>query len=358
MDANKIKLLELLGATKKTFNIPVYQRNYDWKNEECTRLFRDIEGIIKKDYEIEHFLGTVVYVLDYVEPTFQQLVLIDGQQRITSITLLLKALYDSISNEDIKEDILETYLINKRVDEKYRIKLKPIESDENDYIKIINGEEDNTASNITQNYKLFSTLIEHSEFTPEDIYQAMGHIELVYIQLDKDKKSENPQMIFESLNSTGITLTSGDLIRNFLLMNHTYEDQNRLYKQYWLKIEKKITNAKISDFVRDYLTMKTGSVPNRDKVYIRFKEFANDEKTNMDEEALLADLLKYGVYYSWFIFCNSEDAEINNYLEQIRQLKSTVTYPMLLYVFNDCFGVNRIILIDKVNAIFKAKSLQ
>ena len=337
MEANKIRLLEFLGTTKKTFNIPVYQRNYDWKKEHCVRLFNDIENIVKNEFQIEHFIGTVVYVLSYVQPTFQELILIDGQQRITSITLLLKALYDVIEDEETKEDILETYLINRRAPEHLRVKLKPIESDELTYKNIIENKNIESKSNIYKNYMLFKQLINESEYKPEEIYQAMNYIELVYIQLEKDKKSENPQMIFESLNSTGLSLTEGDLIRNFLLMNHSYDEQARLYKDYWLQIEQYLTNSGISDFVRDYLTMKNGMIPNKDKVYSQFKIFANDPNNNMDEEGLLEDLLMYAKFYSWFVFGTCPDEKINESLMQFQQLKSTTIYPTLLYIFEDCY---------------------
>lgn len=139
MEANKIRLLEFLGSGKRTFNIPVYQRNYDWKTEHCTRLFKDIEKIAFSNYQIEHFLGTVVYVISQIQPNFLEFVLIDGQQRITSIMLLLKALYDAIEGEELKEDIYESYIINKRAPETLRIKLKSIESDMSAYENILSN---------------------------------------------------------------------------------------------------------------------------------------------------------------------------------------------------------------------------
>ncbi|MCI1966694.1 MAG: DUF262 domain-containing HNH endonuclease family protein [Oscillospiraceae bacterium] len=340
MDANKIRLLEFLGSSKRTFNIPVYQRNYDWKKEQCVRLFKDIENIALNNFEIEHFIGTIVYLVSSIQPSFMELVLIDGQQRITSVTLLIKALYDSISDEELRADIYETYLINKHAPESLRIKLKPIESDCIAYEDIIANKtisEEKDGSNIVKNYNLFKKLVTESPVKPEELYQALNKVELVYIALDKDKKSENPQLIFESLNSTGLSLTQADLIRNFLLMNHAYDEQTRLYKQYWIKIESLLTNSSISDFVRDYLTMKTGTIPNKDKVYISFKTFAYENK-NYDEEGLLEDLLIYAEYYSWFSFCNSPYKKINELLLQLQQLKSTVTYPALLYIFEDCFS--------------------
>lgn len=340
MDAGKIRLLEFIGSSKRTFNIPVYQRNYDWKAQQCKRLFVDIENIAKSGNEIEHFLGTIVYVVDKSLPNFTEYILIDGQQRITSITLIIKALYDAIEDKNLKEDILETYLINKRAPEKLRLKLKSIDSDRKAYEGIIESEEIDQDSNITKNYNLFKDMIAGSEILPKDLYYALNFIDIVYISLDKGKRSENPQMIFESLNSTGLSLTEADLIRNFLLMNHSYEKQSRLYNDYWLKIEKTLTNSKISDFVRDYLTMKIGKIPVKNNVYNVFKEYIRGNET-IDEEGVLEDLLGYSKYYSWFLFCESPYTSINNLLQQIQQLKSTVLYPTLLYIFEDSFDYKR-----------------
>lgn len=336
MEAGKIRLVELINANKRTFNIPVYQRNYDWKYAQCERLFKDIENIARTNNEVEHFLGTIVFVVNRTLPTFTEYILIDGQQRITSMMLLIKALYDSIDEEYIKQDILESFLTNRNAPEKYRIKLKSIESDRQAYEQIIGGQVNDSDSNIVNNYNLFKRLVGDSEFKPEQLYEALNYIDIVFISLDKGKKSENPQMIFESLNSTGLSLTQADLIRNYLLMNHDYEKQDFLYNRYWLKIENRITNAKISDFVRDYLTMKTGRIPVKSNVYNVFKDYLKNSD-DIDEEGVLEDLLIYSRYYSWFLLCKSPDQFINDLLQQIQQLKSTVIYPTLLYIFEDGF---------------------
>lgn len=345
MEANKMKLLEFIGSSKRTFNIPVYQRNYDWKDEHCRRLFYDIEQIAYNKFEIEHFLGTIVYVNGATQPNFLEFIVIDGQQRITSVMLLIKALHNKIEDETLKLDILETYLINIRAPESLRIKLKPIESDMYAYEKVIENASVSDSSNIVKNYNLFKDLIEESNFSAEELYNALNNVEIVYISLDKDKKSENPQLIFESLNSTGLTLTQADLIRNFLLMNHNYEEQRRLYKNYWLKIEAFLPNAVISDFVRDYLTMKSGSIPVKDKVYDTFKNFKRNNR-QFDEEGILEELLIYAEYYSWLLNCNSKNDSINELLQQLQQIKSTVTYPFLLNILEDCFSFNKITIAE------------
>lgn len=342
MEANKIRLLEFIGSSKRTFNVPVYQRNYDWKPENCTRLFRDVEKIALNNFQIEHFLGTVVYVTSYTTPNFVEYILIDGQQRITSVTLLLKALYDSIADENLRDDILESYIINKRGPEELRIKLKPIESDSIAYESLLSSSSDLSQSNIHKNYELFTKLISESTVAPENLYMALSNIELVYIQLEKDKKSENPQLIFESLNSTGLALTQADLIRNFLLMNHSSNEQTRLYKEYWLKIEKGLTNSKVSEFVRDYLTMKTYKISKKDYVYEEFKSYATNPELHYDEQGLLEDLLIFSDYYAKFLYFNSANPKINYALEQFQQLRSTTVYPFLLYLFDDCYAYKKI----------------
>ena len=336
MEAKKIRILDFIGKGKKTFNIPVYQRNYDWQEENCKKLFTDIENIIKHNEEIEHFLGTVVYVLTKIERDYEEYVLIDGQQRITSISLLLKALHEKIISEDTKESIWEQYLINKKSPDNIRIRLKPIESDSVSYKQLIDSNDDSSNSNVCKNYKIFKELLENSHYSAEQIYSALYKIELVTIKLEKDKKSENPQLIFESLNSTGLSLTQADLIRNYLLMNSEYEKQTVLYKNFWLKIEIELTNKKISDFIRDFLTMKTGKIANKNKVYDDFKEYMRIQK-ELNEEAVLEELVTYSKYYNWFLNANSNNEKLNEKLKHFKYLKNTTVYPLLLSIFEDTY---------------------
>lgn len=334
MDAQKINMLELIDG-KRVFSIPVYQRNYDWKTSNCKRLFNDIEKIAKDDKRESHFLGTIVYVDGKKTANFREFIVIDGQQRLTSVMLLLKALEASTNDEELKEDIHERYLINKRGPEDLKIKLKPIKNDSIVYEMILNNEEvSNTESNIYTNYNYYLELIKESELTPEEIFIGVEKLEIVYIALDGEK--ENPQLIFESLNSTGLDLTQADLIRNYLLMGQSYSVQEDLYRRYWTSIEKLLPDALISDFVRDYLTLKTAVITNKDKVYESFKNYY-ESLENYTTEGLLEELLTFARYYSWFKYYNSPYDELNNKLEELGRLKSTVVYPFLLNLFEDCF---------------------
>ena len=349
MKADNIGFLEFIGAGKRTFYIPVYQRNYDWKHMQCVTLFKDIENIAIDDNRDSHFLGTIVYVEGDSTANFRQFILIDGQQRLTSIMLLLKAILDSTKNKELQQEIKECYLTNRFSPEPLRIKLKPMKSDSVNYQKLINDRiEDVEESRILLNYNLFRKLINESKLTVEGLYYGVQKLEIVYIQLTKEK--ENPQLIFESLNSTGLDLTQADLIRNYLLMGQEYEQQERLYNVYWIELEKILPDAMISDFIRDYLTLKTGYIPKKDKVYQHFKQYYQ-QLENYDAEGFLDELITYGEYYSWFQYCNSPDEDVNIKLSQLQRLKSTTVYPFLLNVFEDCYMYHNINKDEVCNAL-------
>lgn len=340
MKADNLSFLEFIGASKRTFYIPVYQRNYDWKRLQCITLFNDIENIARNQQVDNHFLGTIVYIEGDSNANFRQFIVIDGQQRLTTIMLLLKAVLDSTDNEELKQEIEESYLTNRFGPEHLRIKLKPMKSDSVNYQKLItNRISELEDSQILFNYKLFMELIEESPLSPEDIYLGIQKLEIVYIQLTKEK--ENPQLIFESLNSTGLDLTQADLIRNFLLMGQDYAVQENLYNNFWLKLEQLLPDVLISDFIRDYLTLKTATIPNKDNVYSSFKKYYQTLE-NYDAEGFLEELTTYGQYYSWLKYCNSPDDDINIRLSQLQRLKSTVVYPFVLNVFEDCYMYHKI----------------
>ena len=357
MQAGPMKLLGLLKENKSTFNIPVYQRNYEWNREQVEQFFRDIEAIIKDDFKNGHFLGTIVFVSNEKQGLMMERIIIDGQQRITTTVLLLKAIHDSLdkNNEEekyLKEDIYETYIINKYVDEKYKLKLKPVEEDMKAYTDLIESNQINEGSKIYSNYKLLMKLISNSEYDVQQIYMALSYVEIVYISLDKNSRSENPQLIFESLNSTGLSLTEADLIRNFILMGLEYDVQVELYKKYWLNIEKFLTNARIPEFVRDYLTMKISYAPNRNKVYATFKKYYL--KNNFTSEDILMDLLRYSRYYHWFVNLETGIDDIDEWLWRLENMKSTVVYPYLLELFDDYFEkkiINKDELLETMNII-------
>ena len=288
----------LISENKCQFVIPVFQRNYDWREKDCKKLFNDVISLAKDTLHParKHFLGAFVYKFKrVVETQFLEYVLIDGQQRLTSVTLMLKALYDFLGTfgdqyEDLRLEIYETYLVNKFAKStEYKLKLKPNEVDNDNYINLIEHDESkiDTSSTIYRNYSSFYKWIEEMEVSVEAFFDALQRLEGVVVELDD---SDNPQLIFESLNSTGLDLTDVDLIRNYLLMNCDPNKQTFLYKEYWLKLEK-LLGENFVLFVRDYLSFENGVVTSSSKnmVYDTFQKYFR--ALDVDTEEFLKDFL-------------------------------------------------------------------
>ena len=327
MEARQISIDEFLSSSKTRFIIPVYQRNYDWKEKNCLQLFNDISSASIDERIKSHFMGSVVYVSnsDTDSIDLKEYVIIDGQQRLTTVTLFLKALHDSIEDVDLQEEILESYLINKRLDEKNKIKLKPIKKDDETFIKLLKNDFDtiDKESNIYKNYIFFKEKILAVD-DKKRLFRGFKKLFIVHIALNR--RDDNPQLIFESINSTGVSLSQSDLIRNFLLMDKEASEQTRLFETYWFKIEEHLTSENISDFTRDYLTMKQNKIPNKGEVYEAFKKFVFDEK--LDAEELLSELYHYSKIYRTFL--NPKDEIYSLKLQNLKMLKVGVAYPFLL----------------------------
>ena len=305
-----------------TLVIPVYQRNYDWKITNCEQLFNDMVRVITN--KKPHFIGTFVYQYDAaVVGAPQEYVIIDGQQRITSIILFAKALYDLTADEDLKEDIRSNFLrhtTGRGLRNKCR--LRPTEYDRATFEKLMaddgfdenNFSADEKSSAMYRNYDFFHKKISDSTLTREDLCDAIGQLNVVSILL----KEENPQEIFESLNSTGLDLTKADLIRNFLLMPLSYDLQEELYKNYWLKIEELLRPSNnVENFLLQYLVMKrkTDTVQETNKqrlssrnLYDTFKKFFKER--HFDAETCLKDLYRYAKFFRRLIF--NDDTKFEN----------------------------------------------
>ena len=267
MEANKANILALMGDKNRQFIIPIYQRTYSWDETRCETLWNDIIKISKKKEEDHHFLGSVVCYqtskIRMVGKVSKELV-IDGQQRLTTLSLILIAIarfYKKSGKSDIVDEIY-TYLINtgKTDDEKY--KLFPTNQDRETYKALIDGIESEITTpsiNMLDAFNLFYDKIEENEDIIEDVYMGIQKLDLVYIALNSE--SDNPQLIFESMNSTGMALTQGDLLRNYLLLGLSPEKQEEVYKRYWQPIEKDFGENAFKErfdyFLRDYLFMKT-----------------------------------------------------------------------------------------------------
>lgn len=344
MKASPLQLNKFLQKQDTQFVIPIYQRNYDWNEEQCKQLLEDIieVGRSPKDEAKVHFIGSIVYVCndEYTTDEIEQYVIIDGQQRITTITLLLIALYhqaEELGDNRLAETIYEYYLINKNADDdSYKVKLKATENNERDLHYLLNKIPipDSAYSNIKNNYNFFAKHI--TEDNREIIYDGFKRLLFVEIRLERGK--DNAQKIFESLNSTGLDLSQADLIRNYILMGLEPSEQTRLYNKYWAIIESNTKHegvSYVSDFIRDYLTIRMGDIPNKNKVYSTFKkEFRLDEINEL--ENMLHSLRTFSEIYQSFINPDCiEDRDIKDEISYIKYIEINVSYPFLLQVFED-----------------------
>ena len=351
MKASEKKIKDLFSEAKTFFAIPVYQRDYNWQEKHCKQLFEDILNV-GKDIDItSHFIGSIVYIHEGVYGIGEkEFYVIDGQQRMITITLLHIALYHRLkeSKEEYADEIYELYLVNKFSKRDVKLKLLPPEENLNILNKILeeNWEEleEYQDRNIVKNYKFFKEII--SNYSNEEIeYLLAGLDKIIYVDIALEKDKDDPQKIFESLNSTGLDLSQGDLIRNYILMDLEREKQNLVYKNLWLPIE---NNCKISlgneiknyvsDFIRDYLTLKNGKIPSKPKVFEEFKEFYDK---NNDEQ--LEDIKNFSEEYSHIIKPNTEkDKEIRKELENLKVLDQTVINTFLIGILRD-YRENKIV---------------
>ena len=322
LKADNISLVRFLGRSDIVFEIPVYQRNYEWGKDQCEQLFADLIRAGKK--QSSHFIGTIVYVPESGDDLSHIEIIIDGQQRLMSCMLLLKAI--AVSDASVAEEITDKYLTNKYLKLNNHIKLKPVEKDQEAFIAILNNREEGykKPSKVIENYHVFKELIATSGYSGQELLEALNYLNMVYIEL----KEENPQIIFESLNSTGLSLSASDLIRNFLLMKLESATQERLYKDYWLKIENLFTTKLFTDFVRHYLIMKTGKLVKKDEVYATYKRFYDDQ--DFTSEDALIDLHRNATFYSELLNEQSPSMEFNRIIRNINLMEKKVVYPYLL----------------------------
>ena len=344
MKANETKVEKFLASNETVFAIPVYQRNYDWTLVQCTQLLRDIMEAGKNDKMNAHFIGSIVYVHDdvYTASGITELTIIDGQQRLTTITLIYIALYrlaKKIENHNLLNRIHKTYLINEFANEAEKLKLKPTENNKDALKYILESENDDDFkgySKIIENYTFFKKEINSSNL--ENIQRGLS--KLIFIDIALDRQRDNPQRIFESLNSTGLELSQADLIRNFILMGLSRTNQDKVYKNYWDIIEKNakdetLNNSKVSDFIRDYLTLKNKEIPNKGEVYNKFKS-KYPTTTLEDLENVLGEIKSLVKHYNKLINPKNEpDNKIKHQLEYINRLEINVAFPFLMKVYDD-----------------------
>lgn len=344
MKANETKVDKFLATNETIFAIPVYQRNYDWNLVQCKQLFFDITEAGRNDKINAHFIGSIVYVHDdvYTASGVTELTIIDGQQRLTTITLIYIALYrlaKKLDNPTLVSRIHKTYLINEFAPEAEKLKLKPTDNNKEALQHILNsedGDEFKGYSRIIENFNFFKS---HINFENLETVQR-GLTKLIFVDIALDRQKDNPQRIFESLNSTGLELSQADLIRNYILMGLSRTNQEKIYKSYWDVIERNakdetLNKSRVSDFIRDYLTLINKEIPNKGEVYVKFK--AQYPTTTIDElETVLFDLKSLVKFYNKLINPKNElDKEIRTQLEYINRLEINVAFPFLMKVYED-----------------------
>ena len=343
MKANELQINYFLQAPNVQFVIPVYQRNYDWTNMECKALLNDIISV-ETENRGTHFIGSIVFVHEgtYSTSEVKELVIIDGQQRLTTINILYVALYrfaKENGNAQDAERLYNMFLTNQYVkNESSKLKLKQTDANSLAFKSIMLGmqRDSDQFSNVTENYNYFKSKINEANF--DLILRGLNRLIFVEISLERDK--DDPQRIFESLNSTGLDLSQSDLIRNFILMDLPPKNQNRIFETIWNPIEE---NAKdivkqrslVSDYIRDYLTLRNKKISNKNKVYLEFKSlYANKKDEAYHQE--LENIKSLSIHYKKFINPTTvTDASIKKELEYINRLEINVAFPFLLQVFED-----------------------
>lgn len=344
MKASERKIKDLFSEPNTFFSIPVYQRDYNWQEKQCKQLFKDILTAGENKEISSHFIGSIVYIHEGVyEIGEKEFSVIDGQQRMITITLLFIALYHKLKENNSKEadKIYELYLINKFSEKEVNLKLVPPEENLNILIKVLENKfnelENYRDRNLVKNYSYFKK--ELTKFSDSEIQNIIVGIDkLIYVNIALENGKDDPQRIFESLNSTGLDLSQGDLIRNYILMDLDRKEQNRIYKNFWIPIENncKVSDGNevknyVSDFIRDYLTLKRGEIPVKAKVFEEFKMFYDNP-----DDLKLEELKNYSVKYSHIIKPYlEEDEDIREELKNLKTLDQVVINPFLIGILKD-----------------------
>ena len=358
MDARKGNIYEILNGNKQ-FLIPVYQRFYSWDIDQCKRLWNDIVEMQRKG-KVGHFVGSIVNIAEQAMPTgVQKYMIIDGQQRMTTLTLLLLALRDyaikNPSDTTINARRIDNMLLKNEYesgDERYKLLLT--ETDRDILISLVEEKPiaEGTRSRLIENYNFFAGKLADKEIQPAEVYESIGKLQIVNITLDR--AVDDAQAIFESLNSTGKELSESDLIRNYVLMGLEPSEQTYVYEHLWRPMEQLFiyeTQGTVMDaFFRHYLTMKLSRIPKQGRVYEEFKLYhLNCEFGTIRE--LCQDLLEYAKYYTNIVFKRNTDTDLKKLYEDIIDLRMEVSYPFLLKIHHDC--VEGLITLDELKKILK-----
>lgn len=333
----KSLLNEFIAATQGVqYVIPVYQRNYTWKKKHIQKLLKDIEDLLEGKTN-SHFIGSIVYVVTSDIFNQREWSIVDGQQRLTSVFLMLYAIRDILREEGQEQmalSLTSQYLENVNAEGSYKLRLKPLVSNDEAFKKIVESDFDSLDKNtlIYQNYVILKNRVlswRKKEYSFQEILGAINKLYVVYIQLDKE---DNAQQIFESINSTGETLKASDLIRNFILMNKEDRTQTLYYNRYWTIIENNLENdsSKLEEFFRFYISLKRFDLISKNDLYEEFVKYWNEKLDDANtEEILLSEILKYSKYYSQLYLSGTIDGAEKE-LVVLKKIKSNMPAPLLM----------------------------
>ncbi|MDU9728063.1 DUF262 domain-containing protein [Helicobacter pylori] len=346
MRAAQSTVNDFFALTGTIFSIPVYQRNYTWEEENCEKLLQDIISISQN--KKTHFMGSITYILHLIDDEkslrkLQEFVIIDGQQRVTTIMLLLKAIETKIPNEDIKREIDNLLNLSGQ-----KLRLKPIKSDKEafDLVMQNRSHEIQGVSHIKNNYKFFTKELDNyisKGYRIEEIYGAFLRLKIVAIGLELGE--DDPQVVFESINATGVQLKGLDLIRNYLMMGENSDNQNRLYNTYWVPLENWLGEKDLNDFIKTYLRIyfEDRFKEGEREVYYTLKAHHRDNFSD-DIQGLMSDMREYGRIYQIFLdrdhyFLHRGDpqqlANLRLHVKDLVKIKFGVAKPFILRCARD-----------------------
>ena len=349
MRATQANLLMFVSGNKQ-FEVPIYQRRYDWSEKECEQLWNDILGAGADESILSYFLGSIVYIKEdnhHISSLMERCYLIDGQQRLATVSLLLAALGEAIEAESVEIGINKTnlqhlYLFNTNVpDDSYRYKYLLTTHDKETLNRLLDNRlpPTNPSDRLLENYRFFEKKLQPQNL--KTVYEGIKKLEIVDILLERVRK-DNPQLIFESINSTGTQLTDADLIRNYIFMGQTLDFQTRLYSD-WHNIEERFGKEFIKQFdvfIMTYVTLQTKEYLNQGDVYEKFKKMVSDKKgTNKKEEDVLEETIKemdiYSKYYARAALLQEDDPELLACFKDLHVLNVKTVWVFVLGVYED-----------------------
>lgn len=337
MIAKEGYIVRFLDGSDKKFVIPVYQRPYSWKKSNCELLIKDLLEVYNRGYK-SHFFGSIVYVENDIGGC-NEYIIIDGQQRITTVSLLLLAIRNYITDNKLDiginaNKITTAYLTDEYADSAKKLKLKLVQGDDDAYDRLIEKTQPITNNNVTVNYNYFyyDVLSSMQDTEIKGLYDAIMKLMIVNISLNPHN-GDDPQLIFESLNSTGLDLEEADKIRNYVLMKMSSAQQERIYKNYWEKLENQVSKEDINRFIRHYLAVKTRELANENKLYFAFKNY-REKNIELQIEEILNDILIYAEFYNQIKNAKISDRmPYLNAIARINKLEVNTVIPLLFDLF-------------------------